>query len=94
MRAGVRVRSSTFSFLINLPVSIVFRAGGIFMSESQKPVLYDEGLDEYPVGTVIAANLVMLAWIAIGTVCCQEHAVVAAAGEQELKYLPLETRFI
>ncbi|HEY5494045.1 MAG TPA: hypothetical protein VIK15_05575 [Candidatus Anoxymicrobiaceae bacterium] len=48
------------------------------MSESQKPVLYDEGLDEYPVGTVIAANLVMLAWIAIGTVCCYFFNKVAA----------------
>jgi len=48
------------------------------MAENQKPVLNDEGLDEYPVGTVIAANLVMLAWIGIGTVCCYFFNKVAA----------------
>ena len=59
-------------------MSIGFRVKGIAMADSEKPVLFEGGLDEYPIGTVIAGNVVMLAWIAIGTVCCYFFNKIAA----------------
>jgi hypothetical protein len=35
-----------------------------------KIVICEEGLEEYPRSTVIAGNLIMLGWIALGTVAC------------------------
>jgi hypothetical protein len=45
---------------------------------NSKVVICEEGLEEYPRSTVIAGNLVMLFWIALGTVACYFFNHIAA----------------
>jgi len=45
---------------------------------NSKAVICEEGLEEYPRSTVIAGNLIMLGWIALGTVACYFFNPVAA----------------
>jgi len=45
---------------------------------NSKVVICEEGLEEYPRSTVIAGNLIMLVWIALGTVACYFLNPVAA----------------
>lgn len=32
--------------------------------------LYEQGLEEYPISSIIKGNLAMAAWIALGTIAC------------------------